>query len=182
MGKKSAENLLAGIEASKRRGLARLLNALAIRHVGQRVAQVLADHFGSMEKLQSATLEELGQVNEIGGIIAKSVYDFLQSDYGRETIDDLRYLGISMEAEKKAAPAAGGALAGKTIVVTGTLKTYKRNEIEELIQRHGGRAASSVSKKTDFVLAGEEAGSKLDKAKQLGVQVISEEEFRKLIE
>jgi DNA ligase (NAD+) len=117
-------------------------------------------------------------VNEVGGIIAKSVYDFLHSDYGQQTIDDLRSLGIIMEAEKKAAPAGGGALAGKTIVVTGTLKTYKRNEIEELIARHGGRAASSVSKKTDFVLAGEEAGSKLDKAKQLGVKVISEEEFQ----
>lgn len=181
MGKKSAENLLAGIKASKKRGLARLLNALAIRHVGQRVAQILADHFGSMERLQAAKLEELSQVNEIGGIIAKSVYDFLHSDYGRQTIEDLRSLGILMEAEKKAAPAGGGALAGKSIVVTGTLKTYKRNEIEELIQRHGGRAASSVSKKTDFVLAGEEAGSKLDKARQLGVKVISEEEFQKMI-
>ncbi len=181
MGKKSAENLLAGVAASKTRGLARLLNALAIRHVGQRVAQVLADHFGSMEKLQQAKLEELSQVNEIGGIIAKSVYDFLHSDYGRETIEDLKTLGIVMEAEKKAAPSGGGALAGKTIVVTGTLKTYKRNEIEELIARHGGRAASSVSKKTDFVLAGEEAGSKLDKAKQLGVKVISEEVFQELI-
>lgn len=181
MGKKSAENLLAGIETSKNRGLARLLNALAIRHVGQRVAQVLADHFGSMEKLQSARLEELGQVNEIGGIIAKSVYDFLQSDYGRETIADLRSLGLSMEAEKKRPAAGRGALAGKAIVVTGTLKNYKRNEIEETIERHGGRSASSVSKKTDFLVAGEEAGSKLDKAKQLGVQVISEEEFQKLI-
>lgn len=182
MGKKSAENLLAGIAASKNRGLDRLLNALAIRHVGQRVAQVLADHFGSMEKLQGAKLEELNQVSEIGGIIAKSVYDFLQSDYGRETIADLRSLGISMEAEKKRPAAGGGALAGKTIVVTGTLKNYKRNEIEETIERHGGRSSSSVSKKTDFLVAGEEAGSKLDKAKQLGVKVISEEEFQKLID
>ena len=181
MGKKSAENLLAGIEASKQRGLARLLNALAIRHVGQRVAQVLADHFGSLEKLQQATLEELSEVNEIGEIIAQSVYDFLHSDYGRETIADLRSLGISMKGEKRSAPAGGGALAGKTIVVTGTLQHYKRSEIEELIQRQGGRAASSVSKKTDFVVAGEEAGSKLDKAKELGVKVISEEEFRGMI-
>ena len=181
MGKKSAENLLAGIEASKQRGLARLLNALAIRHVGQRVAQVLADHFGSLEKLQQASLEELSEVNEIGQIIAQSVYDFLHSEYGQETIADLRSLGIAMSAPKRAAPAVGGALAGKTIVVTGSLQHYKRNEIEELIQRQGGRAASSVSKKTDFVVAGEEAGSKLDKAKELGVKVISEEEFRKLI-
>ena len=181
MGKKSAENLLAGIKASKKRGLARLLNALAIRHVGQRVAQVLADHFGSLEKLEQATLEELSEVNEIGEIIAKSVFDFLHSDYGRETIEDLRSLGISLVAEKKAAPAGGGALGGKTIVVTGTLKNYTRTSIEETIHRHGGRPSSSVSKKTDFVLAGEEAGSKLDKAKQLGVKVISEEEFQELI-
>jgi DNA ligase (NAD+) len=181
MGKKSAENLLAGVQVSKKRGLARLLNALAIRHVGQRVAQVLADHFGSMEKLQKATLEELSEVNEIGEIIARSVYEFLQGDYGRETIEDLKSLGISMHAEKRAAPAGGGALAGKTIVVTGTLKNYSRTSIEETIHRHGGRPSSSVSKKTDFVLAGEEAGSKLDKAKQLGVKVISEEEFQEMI-
>jgi DNA ligase (NAD+) len=181
MGKKSAENLLAGVQASKKRGLARLLNALAIRHVGQRVAQVLAEHFGSMEKLQAATLEELSEVNEIGEIIAKSVYGFLHSDYGRETIEDLGSLGIAMEAEKRAAPAGGGALAGKTIVVTGTLKNYSRTSIEETIHRLGGRPSSSVSKKTDFVLAGEEAGSKLDKAKQLGVKVISEKEFQEMV-
>jgi DNA ligase (NAD+) len=181
MGKKSAENLLAGVQASKKRGLARLLNALAIRHVGQRVAQVLAEHFGSMEKLQAARLEELSEVNEIGEIIAKSVYGFLHSDYGRETIEDLGSLGIAMEAEKRAAPAGGGALAGKTIVVTGTLKNYSRTSIEETIHRHGGRPSSSVSKKTDFVLAGEEAGSKLDKAKQLGVKVISEKEFQEMV-
>lgn len=181
MGKKSAENLLAGIAASKDRGLVRLLNALSIRHVGQRVAQVLAEHFGSMEALKKAKLEELSQVNEIGEIIARSVYDFLQSDYGRETIEDLRSLGISMEAEKRSRPAGGGALAGKTIVVTGTLKNYSRTSIEETIHEHGGKPSSSVSKKTDFVLAGEEAGSKLEKARQLGVKVISEEEFQALI-
>ena len=183
MGKKSADNLLAGIEASKGRGLARLLNALAIRHVGQRVAQVLADHFGSMEALQKASLEQLSTAPEIGEIIAKSVYDFLHSEYGRETIEDLKAVGLSMEAEKRAAPPpGGGALAGKTIVVTGTLKSYSRSDIEETIEKHGGKATSSVSKKTDFVLAGEEAGSKLEKAHKLGVKVISEEEFRKLIE
>jgi DNA ligase (NAD+) len=181
MGRKSARNLLKGIEASKGRGLARLLNALSIRHVGQRVAQVLADHFGSMEALQRASVEELSSVSEIGEIIAKSVHEFLHSDYGRETIEDLRSLGVSMEAERKAQPAGGGKLAGKTIVVTGTLKNYSRAAIEETIQKHGGRASSSVSKKTDFVLAGEEAGSKLDKARQLGVKVISEEEFEKMI-
>lgn len=181
MGKKSAENLLAGLAASKNRGLARLLNALAIRHVGQRVAQILAQHWGTMEAIEGASLEELGRVSEIGPTIAKSVYDFLHSDYGRETIADLRSLGIDMTAPKRVVPAGGGRLAGKTIVVTGTLKKYSRDEIQELIEQHGGKSGSSVSKKTDFVLAGEEAGSKLGKAQKLGVKVISEEEFDEMI-
>ena len=182
MGKKSAENLLAGIDASKTRGLARLLNGLSIRHVGQRVAQVLAEHFGSMQALQAASEEQLAEVNEIGGVIAKSVYDFLHSEHGRDTIADLAALGLDMTAPKKAQPAGGGPLAGKTIVVTGTLKNYKRDEIEERIAALGGRVASSVSKKTDFVLAGEEAGSKLQKAAKLGVRVVSEEEFEAMIQ
>jgi len=177
MGRKSAENLLAGIEASKSRGLARLLNGLSIRHVGQRVAQVLAEHFGTMEALEAAGEEQLAQVNEIGGVIAKSVFDFVHSEHGRDTIADLRALGIDMTAPKKATPAAGGPLAGKTIVITGTLKNYTREEIQDKIATLGGRVASSVSKKTDFVLAGEVAGSKLDKATKLGVKVMGEEEF-----
>jgi DNA ligase (NAD+) len=180
MGRKSADNLLDGVEASKNRGLARLLNALSIRHVGARVAAVLAEHFGSMEKLLAASVEELSEVNEIGPIIAQSIYDFLQSEFGRETIADLQSLGVKMTAEK----AAGGSakLQGKTLVVTGTLAKYGREEIEELIARHGGRAASSVSKNTDYLVAGEKAGSKLEKAKQLGVKVITEEEFEEMVE
>jgi DNA ligase (NAD+) len=181
MGKKSAENLLKQIEASKSRGLARLLNALSIRHVGNRVAAVLAEHFGLIEALEAASIDELSDVMEIGPVIAQSVYDFLHSDFGRHTIGDLKQLGVDMTAPKKAAPAAGGALAGKTLVITGTLEKYKRDEIEELIARHGGRAASSVSKKTDYVVAGKEAGSKLAKAQQLGVKVLSEEEFEELL-
>jgi DNA ligase (NAD+) len=181
MGKKSADNLIKGVEASKTRGLARLLNALSIRHVGARVSQVLADHFGSMEAIQQASAEEL-QIHEIGEIIAKSVHQWLHSEHGEETIRDLANQGVVMTSpKKKAAAASSGPLAGKSIVVTGTLRKYKRDEIQDLIAQHGGRAASSVSKKTDFVLAGEEAGSKLDKAKQLGVKVISEDEFDELI-
>jgi DNA ligase (NAD+) len=161
--------------------LARLLNALSIRHVGNRVAAVLAEHFGSMEALQAASIDELSEVMEIGPVIAKSVYDFLHGEFGRQTISDLEQQSVDMTAPKKAAPAAGGALAGKTLVITGTLEKYKRDEIEELISRHGGRAASSVSKKTDYVVAGKEAGSKLAKAQQLGVKVLSEEEFEELI-
>ena len=182
MGRKSAENLLAGIEASKGRGLARFLNALSIRHVGNRVAAVLAARFHSIDALLAADGDELSRTNEIGPVIAKSVHDFLHSDFGRKTIEDLRGQGVVMES----APVAGGAAAarrleGKTLVVTGTLVKYSRDQINELITQHGGHAASSVSKKTDYVVAGEKAGSKLDKARQLGVKVISEEEFQKLV-
>jgi DNA ligase (NAD+) len=180
MGRKSADNLLDGVEASKNRGLGRLLNALSIRHVGARVATVLADHFGSMEKLLAANVEELSEVMEIGPIIAKSVHSFLHSEFGEKTIADLEQLGVKMTAEKSATGSAK--LQGLTLVVTGTLKKYGRDEIESLIAQHGGRAASSVSKNTDYVVAGEKAGSKLDKANQLGVKVITEDEFEDLLQ
>jgi DNA ligase (NAD+) len=179
MGKKSSENLLAGIEASKERGLARLLNGLSIRHVGATVARILTDHFGSMEALQKASLEEIGSVSEIGPTIAESVHKFVQSDFGKQTIDDLRKLGVKMESDRPRA--TQGVLSGKTLVVTGTLTKYTRDEIHDLIAQHGGRAASSVSSKTDYVVAGDKAGSKLDKAQKLGVKVISEDDFERLI-
>jgi DNA ligase (NAD+) len=179
MGRKSVDNLLDGIEASKGRGLARLLNALAIRHVGARVAALLAERFGSMDALMAASIEQLSETNDIGPIIAKSVYDFLHGKFGMETIEDLKGVGVKM----KSAARAGGsrALEGKTLVVTGTLQKYGRDEIEELIARHGGHAASSVSKNTDYLVAGEKAGSKLAKAKELGVKVITEEQFEAIL-
>ncbi len=179
MGRKSADNLLEGIEASKTRGLARLLCALAIRHVGTRVAAVLAERFGTIDALMAAGVEELSETNEIGPIIARSVHDFLHSKYGEETIEDLKSVGVKM----KSAAGAGGsrALEGKTLVVTGTLQKYSRDEIEELITQHGGHAASSVSKNTDYLVAGEKAGSKLAKAEELGVPVVTEEEFERLL-
>ena len=180
MGRKSSENLLEAIEASKGRGLARLLNALSIRHVGARVAAVLAEKFRSMDAMLAAGVDALSETNEIGPVIARSVYDFLHAPFGRETIEDLKALGVNM---KSAGPAkARRSLEGKTLVVTGTLSKYGRDEINELITRHGGHAASSVSKNTDYVVAGEKAGSKLDKARQLGVPVLSEEEFDRLLE
>jgi DNA ligase (NAD+) len=179
MGRKSSENLLEGIEASKGRGLARLLNALAIRHVGARVAAVLAEEFRSMKAIQAAGIEELSRVNEIGPVIAQSVYEWLHSDFGRNTVADLQQIGVSMD--QAAVPRAARTLEGKTLVVTGTLQRYTRDEIEELISGHGGRAASSVSKKTDFVVAGAEAGSKLAKARELGVRVLTEDEFEQLL-
>jgi DNA ligase (NAD+) len=181
MGEKSATKLLQGILASKERGLARLLNALSIRHVGNRVASILAEHFGSMESLQQASLDELSSVHEIGDVIARSVHAFLHGEYGRRTIEDLARAGVSLESTKKGHRPGRKSLTGKTLVVTGTLSKYTRDEIHELIEQHGGRAASSVSKKTHYVVAGSEAGSKLDKARQLGVKVIDETEFEKLL-
>ncbi|NQU21827.1 MAG: NAD-dependent DNA ligase LigA [Candidatus Nealsonbacteria bacterium] len=181
MGRKSSENLLAGIEAGKDRGLARLLNALSIRHVGTRVAAVLAENFATIDALLEADVERLSEINEIGPIIAESVHDFLHGDFGAKTIEDLRQAGVKMES---ATPVAQGprVLEGKTLVVTGTLTKYTRDEIKELITRHGGRAASSVSKKTDYVVAGEKAGSKLAKAETLGVPVLSEDDFERLLD
>jgi DNA ligase (NAD+) len=180
MGKKSAENLLAQIVASKSRGLARLLNALSIRHVGNRVAALLAEHIGSIAELQKADVEELSAVNEIGPVIAQSVHDFLHSEFGRRTIDDLVAQGVDTTAPKRST-ANDGPLTGKTFVVTGTLEKYSRDQIEGLIAQLGGHAAASISKKTDYLVAGKKAGSKLDQAQKLGVAILSETQFDQLI-
>jgi len=182
MGKKSAESLLKGIQASKSRGLSRVLNAISIRHVGQRVAQILASEFGSAERLFAAAQEEIANVKEIGPIIAKSVYDFCHSEDGEQVFEQLKSAGVLLQTTDEDTVNANGPLAKKTVVVTGTLKGFSRAEIESLIKKNGGTASSSVSRKTDFVLAGEEAGSKLDKAKELGVRVLTEDEFREIIQ
>lgn len=181
MGKKSAEKLLAGIQASKSRGLSRLLNALSIRHVGITVANVLAKHFKTMERLRAATQEELAQVNEVGGIIAKSVDSFMSSEYGQRVLDDLKQLGVNLDRDSGDEVVLGNQLSGKSIVVTGTLTKYTRDEIEQLIERHGGKASSSISSKTSYLVAGEKAGSKLEKARSLGVAILSETDFENLI-
>ena len=182
MGKKSSDNLLAGIEASKERGLARLLNALSIRHVGTTVARVLAESFGSMEALRNASVDDLSEINEIGPIIAESVHEFLESEFGASTVDDLAASGVVTELPQVEGEVRSEILTGKTLVVTGTLVKYTRDEIKELILRHGGKASSSVSSKTDYLVAGEKAGSKLAKAEKLGVKVLTEEEFEGLVE
>ena len=179
MGDKSAQNVIDGIAQSKTRPLDRLLAGLGIRHVGSRVAFVLAQNFGNIAALQSATVEKLSSIHEIGDVIAQSVYDFFHSPAGEKTIQELKQVGVDPKMETPAR--AEQPLAGLTIVVTGTLKKLKRDEIERLITDLGGRAAGSVSRKTSFVVAGEEAGSKLDKAKELGVEVLSESEFLKRI-
>jgi DNA ligase (NAD+) len=183
MGQKSAQKLLANLEASKKRGLARLLNAMSIRHVGARVATELAQHYGSMEDLLAASEEELSEVEDVGAVIAQSVYRFLHSKHGESAVRRLRDAGLDMTAPTKAPESAGtaGPFSGKTLVVTGTLARYSREEIESLIERYGGRAASSVSKKTDYLIAGEKAGSKLEKARKLGVPILNEAEFADLI-
>lgn len=179
MGDKSADNLLKAIEESKNRGLARLLTALSIRHVGSRTATILAERFGSIEAVMQADTASLSEVPEIGPVIAQSVRDFFQGDRGRAIIDDLRALGVRMTADSPLQTPQS--LAGKTIVVTGTLQRYTRDQIEDVIARHGGRAASSVSSKTDFVVAGANAGSKLEKARQLNIPVLDEADFERLL-
>ncbi len=182
MGRKSVDNLLDGIEASKQRGLARLLAALSIRHVGVRVAMVLAGSFRSIDALIEATVEQLSEIHEIGPIIAESVHEYLHGEFGSQTIADLCQVGLQMESAAAEQTEGPRLLEGKTLVVTGTLKKYTRDAIKDLIALHGGRAASSVSKKTDYVVAGEKAGSKLAKAEKLGVEVLSEGQFEAMLE
>lgn len=181
-GEKSIDNLLAGIEASKDRPAWRLLTALNIRHVGQRTAQQLIDRFGTLDVLAEQSEESLMTAEEVGDVIAKSVYHFFHSEVGRNLLADLKACGVNFgTAVTRSADEPAGALEGKTLVVTGTLESFSRDEILELIREQGGRAASSVSKKTDYLLAGTDAGSKLAKAQALGVPVITEAEFLKLI-
>jgi len=181
MRKKSAENLLQGIEASKNRGLTRVLNAISIRHVGQRVALVLARTFGDIDSLVAADIQAVGQIDEIGPTIAQSVISFVRSDEGTDLIRQLRENGVSLKTSPDDAIDSSGVFANKTIVVTGALRKYSRDEIEKLIVQKGGRASSSVSKKTDFLIAGEDANSKLEKARSLGVPILSEGDFDSLI-
>lgn len=183
---KLIDGLLAGLEASKGQPMWRVLTALNIRHVGTRTAQILAEYFGTLDALAEATEEQLAAVNEVGPVIAKSIFDWLHSEVGQAVVEDLRGLGLNLgsaaAARAKAAQRAAGKLVGKSVVVTGKLARFKREEIEQLIHDHGGKPAGSVSKKTSFVVAGEDAGSKLAKARELGVQVLSEDQFVELLE
>jgi DNA ligase (NAD+) len=183
MGKKSAQNLLEGVADSKGRGLMRVLTGLGILHVGEHVAELLATEFGSMDELMNASVDRLTRVPGIGPERAESIHKFFHSETGRKVIEDLRSLDVKLTEDARPKPPAKGAanLSGKTFVITGTLEHYGRDEIEELIKSLGGKTAGSVSKKTDYVIAGEKAGSKLDKAKELGVPVLTEKEFEELI-
>jgi DNA ligase (NAD+) len=179
MGPKLAENLLNAIEKSKKISLARFIYGLGIRHVGEHLAELLAQRFRSLDALMNASAEELLQVEEVGPTVAQSILSFFQDERNREMIRKLREAGVQIIEE--VSPQKAGALAGKTFVFTGTLKTLTRGQAEALVKAAGGRVSSSVSRKTDYVVAGEEPGSKLQKARELGVTVLSEEEFRRLL-
>jgi DNA ligase (NAD+) len=182
MAKKSATNLLEQIEASKSRDLANLIYALGIRHVGERTAGIFAHHFGSLASLANATTEELDDIPEIGLTVAESVRDWFDDEGNRKLCDRLRAAGVRTELAKQNSVQLDERFAGKQFVLTGKMEGYTRDEARELIETRGGRVNSSVSKKTDFVIAGEDAGSKLDKATALGINVIDEVGFKRMLE
>ena len=181
MADKSAANVVAAIDRSRRTTLARFIFALGIRHVGEATARDLARHFGSIDRLMDAGEAELLQVNDVGPVVARSIHTFFAQPHHREIVHALRAAGVGWDEHEGATVAPPGLLAGQTLVLTGTLPTLTRDEARALIEAAGGKVAGSVSKKTHFVVAGEEAGSKLDKARELGVTVLDEAGLRALL-
>jgi DNA ligase (NAD+) len=175
---KSAQNILDEISTSKKLPLERVIYGLGIRMVGERTAQFLAEHFGSMDDLQRASIEELQNVNEVGPRIAESIAEFFSIPANRQLVDRLRKAGLTLTAQRKQ---RGTTLAGKTFVLTGTLPNLSRDEAKKLIEDAGGRVSGSVSKKTDYVVAGSDAGSKLDRARELKIAVIDEDQMNSLV-
>ncbi len=175
---KSSQNLVDAVENSKKNDLAKLVFALGIRHVGQKAGKLLAEHFETMENIMNASLDELCEIDGFGKIMAQSVVDFFVLEQSKNEIAALASYGVNMVSQKEK---IDNRFEGKTFVLTGTLPTYSRNEASEIIEKFGGKTASSVSKKTSYVLAGEEAGSKLVKAQTLGVTIINEDEFNEMI-
>ena len=182
MGKKSAENLLSAIEKSKSHPLHRLVFALGIRHVGERSARDLAEHFGTMDRLASATFSELTDVRDVGPKVAESVLAFFREPRNREILRRLADAGVNMKEAEKGVSAGKSPLAGKTVVLTGALERFTRKEAEEAVLARGGRVSGSVSRKTDYVVVGRDPGSKYEKARELGVTVLDEREFERLLE
>lgn len=178
---KKADNLLSSIERSKKRPLSRLLYALGIRHVGEKAAYVLANRFGSLDKLIKVKENELSQIYEIGEVMAKSIVDFFQQDSIKRLVQKLKKAGVNMVEPKRRPFSRSGAFVDKTVVFTGELSEFTRSEAERLVRDMGGSTPSSVSKKTDYVVVGENPGSKYDKAKKLGVKIIDEVEFKRLL-
>jgi DNA ligase (NAD+) len=169
---KSAENLIAAIQGAKERPLSRLLNGLGVRHVGEGAAQLLARHLCTLDKLAAATEDEILQVRGIGDIIARSVVAYFANPTTQRLIEKLREAGVNFTEPRTRA--AGSGLAGKTVVITGTLPTLSRKEATELVEASGGHVTSSVSRSTSFVVVGDDAGSKLEKARELGIEIIDE--------
>jgi DNA ligase (NAD+) len=179
MAEKSADNVIEAIEKSKTRPLWRLIAALGIRHIGGQSAQILADHFGSLDALKSADQEELAAIDQIGPIMAKSIYEYFHDPVNLSVIEELLDAGVTPERTRTR---RSDKMRGKTIVITGTLENFTRQQAEQAVRQMGAKTSSSVSKKTDFVLAGKNPGSKLDKARSLGVKIIDEEEFLKILD
>ena len=182
MAEKSAQNLIDAIEKSRANDFNRLIYALGIRHVGEHTAWLLAGHFGSIDDISGAGLETLTAIEGIGPVMAESICSFFRNKENLKILKKLKSAGVRMTGARSKINRAAGQLSGKTIVLTGSLKSFTRHEAMEIIMRLGGRASSSVSKNTDFVVAGDEAGSKLEDAKKMGVKIIGEEEFKKLVE
>jgi DNA ligase (NAD+) len=182
MADKSAANLVAAMEKSKRTTLPRFLYALGIRHVGEATAKDLARHFGRIDRIMHASVEQLLEVNDVGPVVAQSICTFFEQPHNREVVEQLRAAGVHW-SETDGAEAAGAPrpLAGKTLVLTGTLPSLSRDQARDLIEAAGGKVAGSVSKKTDYVIAGSEAGSKLDRARELGVAVLDEAGLKALL-
>jgi DNA ligase (NAD+) len=178
IGKKTAETLLAEIEKSKQNPLNRVLFGLGIRFIGERTAQLLAEEFGSMDALMAASGEELEHVNEVGPRVAQAIREFFDEGKNRELVEKLRKAGLTFTAEKRK---KSSQLEGLTFVLTGTLPNLTREDAKARIEAAGGRVSGSVSKKTNYLVAGEEAGSKLDKARELGVKVVDEAELVDLL-
>ena len=177
-GKKFAQNLIDSINKSKENDLYRLITALGIRHVGGKASKVLARKYKTMENLQNANFEQLSQINDIGEVMANSIIEFFMQEQTKDLIEKLKNAGVNMNCLEEESD--DKRFEGKTFVLTGSLELFTRKEAEDIIEKLGGKTSSSVSKKTDYVLAGEDAGSKLTKAQSLGVTIISEDEFEKM--
>ena len=178
-GKKFAQNLIDSINKSKENDLYRLITALGIRHVGGKASKVLARKYKTMENLQNANFEQLSQINDIGEVMANSIIEFFMQEQTKDLIEKLKNAGVNMNCLEEESD--DKRFEGKTFVLTGSLELFTRKEAEDIIEKLGGKTSSSVSKKTDYVVAGEDAGSKLTKAQSLGINIISETDFKEMI-
>ena len=178
-GKKFAQNLIDSINKSKENDLYRLITALGIRQVGGKASKVLARKYKTMENLQNANFEQLSQINDIGEVMANSIIEFFMQEQTKDLIEKLKNAGVNMNCLEEESD--DKRFEGKTFVLTGSLELFTRKEAEDIIEKLGGKTSSSVSKKTDYVLAGEDAGSKLTKAQSLGINIISETDFKEMI-